>query len=88
MYGRIEASAGYLLWEGHLSLQKDSPIPRTIQAVGQTLVAPIFGGLPPNPNLNLNHRCAAGGIEPLRPACGRIGHHLGNPGPDLPYECH
>ena len=29
----------------HLSLEKDAPIPRAIQAVGQTLALPILGGL-------------------------------------------
>jgi transposase InsO family protein len=29
----------------HLSLQKDAPIPRTVQTVGQTLAVPILGGL-------------------------------------------
>ena len=29
----------------HLSLQKDAPIPRGVQAVGQTLAVPILGGL-------------------------------------------
>jgi transposase InsO family protein len=29
----------------HLSLQKDAPIPRAVQAVGQTLAVPILGGL-------------------------------------------
>jgi transposase InsO family protein len=29
----------------HLSLQKDAPIPRAVQTVGQTLAVPILGGL-------------------------------------------
>jgi len=29
----------------HLSLQKDAPIPRAVQGVGQTLVVPMLGGL-------------------------------------------
>jgi sensor histidine kinase regulating citrate/malate metabolism len=29
----------------HLSLQKDAPIPRAAQTVGQTLAVPILGGL-------------------------------------------
>ena len=29
----------------HLSLQKDAPIPRAVQAIGQTLALPILGGL-------------------------------------------
>ena len=29
----------------HLSLQKDAPIPRAVQAVGETLAVPILGGL-------------------------------------------
>jgi hypothetical protein len=29
----------------HLSLQKDAPIPRPVQTVGQTLAVPILGGL-------------------------------------------
>jgi hypothetical protein len=29
----------------HLSLEKDAPIPRAIQAVGQTLAVPVLGGL-------------------------------------------
>ncbi len=29
----------------HLSLDKDAPIPRTVQTVGQTLAVPILGGL-------------------------------------------
>jgi transposase InsO family protein len=29
----------------HLSLQKDAPIPRIVQNVGQTLAVPILGGL-------------------------------------------
>jgi transposase InsO family protein len=29
----------------HLSLQKDAPIPRAVQAVGQTFAVPILGGL-------------------------------------------
>jgi transposase InsO family protein len=29
----------------HLSLEKDAPIPRTVQTVGQTLAVPILGGL-------------------------------------------
>jgi transposase InsO family protein len=29
----------------HLSLQKDAPIPRVVQTVGQTLAVPILGGL-------------------------------------------
>jgi transposase InsO family protein len=29
----------------HLSLQKDAPIPRAVQTVGQTLTVPILGGL-------------------------------------------
>src|SRR5262249_26162931 len=29
----------------HLSLQKDAPIPRAVQTVGQTLAVPVFGGL-------------------------------------------
>jgi transposase InsO family protein len=29
----------------HLSLQKDAPIPRSVQAVGETLPVPILGGL-------------------------------------------
>ena len=29
----------------HLSLQKDAPVPRTVQTVGQALAAPILGGL-------------------------------------------
>jgi hypothetical protein len=29
----------------HLSLQKDAPIPRAVQIVGQTLAVPNFGGL-------------------------------------------
>src|SRR5262249_15055690 len=29
----------------HLSLQKDAPIPRAVQAVGQTLAVPVLGGL-------------------------------------------
>src|SRR5262249_61252989 len=29
----------------HLSLEKDAPIPRAVQAVGQTLALPILGGL-------------------------------------------
>jgi hypothetical protein len=31
----------------HLSLQKDAPIPRAVQTVGQTLAVPILGGLHP-----------------------------------------
>ena len=29
----------------HLSLEKDAPIPRAVQSVGQTLAVPILGGL-------------------------------------------
>ena len=29
----------------HLSLNKDAPIPRAVQTVGQTLAVPILGGL-------------------------------------------
>jgi transposase InsO family protein len=29
----------------HLSLEKDAPIPRAVQAIGQTLAVPILGGL-------------------------------------------
>ena len=29
----------------HLSLEKDTPIPRAVQAVGHTLALPILGGL-------------------------------------------
>jgi hypothetical protein len=29
----------------HLSLEKDAPIPRAVQAVGQTFAVPILGGL-------------------------------------------
>ena len=29
----------------HLSLQKDAPIPRAVQTIGQTLAVPILGGL-------------------------------------------
>jgi hypothetical protein len=29
----------------HLSLQKDAPIPRAVQTVGQMLAVPILGGL-------------------------------------------
>jgi transposase InsO family protein len=29
----------------HLSLEKDAPIPRAVQAVGQTLAVPVLGGL-------------------------------------------
>jgi transposase InsO family protein len=29
----------------HLSLQKDAPVPRAVQAVGQTLAVPVLGGL-------------------------------------------
>jgi hypothetical protein len=29
----------------HLSLQKDAPIPRAVQTVGQTLAVPVLGGL-------------------------------------------
>jgi hypothetical protein len=31
----------------HLSLQKDAPIPRAVQTIGQTLAVPILGGLHP-----------------------------------------
>jgi hypothetical protein len=29
----------------HLSLAKDAPIPRAVQAIGQTMAAPVLGGL-------------------------------------------
>ena len=29
----------------HLSLEKDAPIPRAVQAVGQTFAVPVLGGL-------------------------------------------
>jgi len=29
----------------HLSLEKDAPIPRTVQAIGQMLAVPVLGGL-------------------------------------------
>src|SRR5690348_9787138 len=29
----------------HLSLDKDAPIPRTVQTVGRTLAVPVLGGL-------------------------------------------
>ena len=29
----------------HLSLEKDAPIPRAVQAIGQTLAVPVLGGL-------------------------------------------
>jgi hypothetical protein len=29
----------------HLSLHKDAPIPRAVQAVGRTLAMPVLGGL-------------------------------------------
>ena len=29
----------------HLSLEKDTPIPRAVQTVGRTLAVPILGGL-------------------------------------------
>jgi hypothetical protein len=29
----------------HLSLDKDAPIPRAVQAVGQMLAVPVLGGL-------------------------------------------
>jgi hypothetical protein len=29
----------------HLSLHKDAPIPRAVQAVGHTLAMPVLGGL-------------------------------------------
>jgi hypothetical protein len=31
---------------GHLSLNKDAPVPRAVQAVGRILPTPILGGLP------------------------------------------
>jgi transposase InsO family protein len=31
----------------HLSLEKDAPIPRAVQAIGQTLAVPVLGGPPP-----------------------------------------
>ena len=29
----------------HLSLEKDAPVPRVVQVVGQTLAMPVLGGL-------------------------------------------
>ena len=55
----------------HLSLEKDAPIPRAVQAIGQTLAVPVFGWAPSPICLNLSFRQGQEGKGPGG------GHHRG-----------
>src|SRR5207247_4193947 len=53
----------------HLSLQKDAPIPRAVQTVGQTLAVPILGGL--------HHQYIRASVSDRDRVSGSIGRRLG-----------